>query len=50
MKLYSILCNDLYGIRILKKVDICISMTDSLYCTPESNITLLINYAPMTFF
>ena len=48
MKLYSILCNDLYGIRILKKVDICI--TDSLHCTPESNITLLINYAPMKFF
>ena len=33
-ELFSILCNDLYG----KRVDICI--TDSLCCTPETNITL----------
>ena len=33
--LYS---NDLYGKRILKRVDICI--TDSLCCTPETNTTL----------
>ena len=34
---YSILCNELYGIRIEKRVDICICIADSLCCTPETN-------------
>ena len=34
----SILCNDLYGKRILQK-NRYIDITDSLYCTPETNIS-----------
>ena len=34
-ELYSIFCNYLYGKTIWKTVDICI--TDSLYCTHETN-------------
>ena len=39
----------LYGKRIKKRVDICICVciTDSLFCTPETNTTLLINYTPI---
>ena len=39
-KHYSILCNDLYGKRILKRVDICIYVTDSLCWKAEVNTTL----------
>ena len=35
-KIYSIVCNNLYG----KKLDIFICMTESLYCTLETNTTL----------
>ena len=35
-----------YGKRILKRVDICVHITDSLCCTPEMNTTLYINYTP----
>ena len=35
-----ILCNGLYGKRVLKRVDICICIADSLCCTPETNTTL----------
>ena len=31
----QITCNDLYWNRILKRVDICIHITDSLCCTAE---------------
>ena len=30
-----------------KRVDGCICITESLCCTPETNTTLLINYAPI---
>ena len=30
----------LYGNRFLKRVDICICVTDSLCCTEETNVTL----------
>lgn len=30
----------LYGKRILKIVDVCVWITDSLCCTPEANATL----------
>ena len=44
MELYSILFNDLYGKGISKKrVSIYMYTTDSLGCTPETNITLQIN-------
>ena len=36
--LLNTLYNDLYGKRILKKVDICICITDTLCCTAETNI------------
>ena len=39
-ELYLILCNDLYGKRTLKRVDICICITESLCCTPDTNTTL----------
>ena len=53
----SILCQDspnksglitvivnLNGKRIWKRIDICIYITESLCCTPETNTRLLINY------
>ena len=33
--------------RTLKREDICICITESLCCTPETNITLFINYTPI---
>ena len=39
-KLYSILCNDLYGKIILKRVDTCICVTESFCCMLETNTTL----------
>lgn len=33
----------------LRKVAICICITDLLYCTPESNTTLGINYNKKSF-
>ena len=38
-------CNNLIGKTIWKRTDICIGITESLCCTPETNTTLLINYA-----
>ena len=35
------------GKELLKKVDICICITDSLCCTPETNRILQINYTPI---
>ena len=32
---------------IQKRIDTCICITESLCCTPETNTTLLINYAPI---
>ena len=32
-----------------KRVAICICITDSLCCTPETNTTLQINYTPKKF-
>ena len=43
-KLCSILFNNLNGKIIWKRIDTCIRRSKSLCCTPENNITLLINY------
>ena len=37
-------CNNLNGKRILKSLDICICLTEPICCTPETNMTLQINY------
>ena len=39
-ELYSIFCNDLYGKRIWKGIDVCVCITESLSCTFETNIAL----------
>ena len=46
-ELCSVFCNNLNGKRIWKRIDTCICITESLCCTPETNITLLINYTPI---
>ena len=46
-ELCSIFCNNLIGKRIWKRIHICICITESLCCTPETNTTLLINYTPI---
>ena len=40
-------CHGLCGKRIWKGADTCVCITDSLCCTPETNTTLSINYAPV---
>ena len=42
--MYSVFCNNLNGKRILKSLDICICLTEPICCTPETNMTLQINY------
>ena len=37
--LCSIFCNNLYGKRIWKRTNICICITESHCCTPETNTT-----------
>ena len=44
-ELYSIFCNNLYGKRIWKRIDIYV--TESLFWTPEANVRLLTNYTPI---
>ena len=39
--------NNLNGQRIFKRIDICISVTELLCCTPETNTIWLINYTPI---
>ena len=50
-ELCSVLCNNLNGKRIWKRIDIhvytCICITESLCCTPETGTTLLINSTPI---
>ena len=48
-KLCSILCNNLNGKRIWKEIDSGIYRAESLYWTPETNTTLLINYTSIIF-
>ena len=43
-ELSSMLCNNLNGKRIWKRIDTCICIIKSLYCPPETITTLLINY------
>ena len=45
-ELCSILCNNLNGRRIWKRIDTRTYITESLCCTPETNTTLLINCSP----
>ena len=42
-ELYLIFCNN-HRKRIGKRIDTCLCMTESLFCTPETITTLLINY------
>ena len=53
----SLLCSDPRGRRVShnrtikwkrlwKRIDTCICITESLYCPPETNTTLFINYTP----
>ena len=46
MELCSMLCVSLDGREVCKRVDICMCMTESLCCSPETITTLLIGYAP----
>ena len=46
-ELCSVFCSNLNGKRIWKRMDICIRITESLCCTPETITTLLINYSPI---
>ena len=39
--------NNLNGERIFKRIDLCICITESLCCTPETNTIWLINYTPI---
>ena len=39
-ELFSIVYNSLDGKIILKRIDICICITELLCCTPETNTTL----------
>ena len=39
-ELYSTFCDNLYGKRICKKMDMCMCITVSFCCTPETNTTL----------
>ena len=48
-ELYSILRNKKYE-KESEKMGICICITDSLYGTPETDTTLVINYTPINFF
>ena len=47
LELCSILCNNLNGNIIWKRMDICICITESFWYTPKTNTTLLINYIPV---
>ena len=46
-ELCLIFCNNLNEKIIQKRVDTCICITESLWCTTETNTELLINYAPI---
>lgn len=39
-------CNNLTGKIISKRTDICICLTESLSCTPDTNIMLKVNDSP----
>ena len=39
-ELYSIFCDNLYEKRILKRMNTCGRLIESLCCTPETNTTL----------
>ena len=43
-ELCSILCGSLDGRGFWGRMDVCVSMTESLYCSPETTTTLLISY------
>ena len=46
-ELCSLFCSNLNGKIIWKRIDSCIRITESLWCTPETNRILLINYTPI---
>ena len=43
-ELCSIFCNNLCGEEIWRRIDMCICLTELLWCTPETNMALLSNY------
>ena len=48
MELCSMLCGSLDGRGIWRRMDTCICMAESLHCSPETIIILLIGYTPKT--
>ena len=46
MELCSMLCGSLDGRGIWGRMDTCICMAESLHCSPETIIILLIGYIP----
>ena len=47
MELYSMLCANLDGKGVWRRMDTCICMAESLPCSLETTTTLLIGYAPV---
>jgi len=47
MELCSMLCGSLDGRGVEGKMDTCVCVAESLCCTPETGITLLISYTPI---
>ena len=47
MELHSMLCGSLDGRRVWGRMDTCICMAESLHCSPEIIIILLISYTPI---
>ena len=48
MELCSMSCGSLDGRGIWRRMDTCICMAESLHCSPETIIILLIGYTPKT--
>ena len=44
MELPSMLCGSLDGRRVWGEMDTCICMIESLHCSPETIITLFVNW------
>ena len=47
MELSSVLCAILDGSGVWGRRDTCICMTESLSCSPETTVALLIGYTPV---
>ena len=47
MKLCSMLCGSVDGRGVWRRMETCICMAESLYCSPETITTLLNGYTPI---